>query len=353
MPLGAGDGCEPALDDSTGGKREGTRWTDISFGPGGWPSEREIRFPEGSLAERLTPRETEILRLLAEGFPNRQIASLLRLRPSTVRSHVQSILSKLRVHSRLEAVAVAARRGFPGEAGVPANGPGIVLSTGAAARSAPPAAVVVVEPSKPVREAIRRRLDREPELRVVASVPRLRLARRTIGGAAVAIVHGVPWDEAVAEAALVHGSRSCRILVVAGGIDPERLLHGFEAGVRGVVEPAVSMDALAEAAVALARGELVLPHRAYVPLLRSLLEWRLSERTREELLGRLTRREREVLELLVEGRSNESIAEQLMISHDTARTHVQNILQKLGVHSRVAAASLARSNGLAMAEALR
>ena len=61
----------------------------------------------------------------------------------------------------------------------------------------------------------------------------------------------------------------------------------------------------------------------------------------------LSRREREVLRLLVEGRSNPEIADALYISHGTVRNHVTNIFTKLGVESRTAAATFALRHGLA------
>ena len=66
----------------------------------------------------------------------------------------------------------------------------------------------------------------------------------------------------------------------------------------------------------------------------------------QRALAGLTPRELEVLRLLVEGRSNRQIAEQLFISGKTASVHVTNLLAKLGVHSRLEAAALARRLGL-------
>jgi DNA-binding NarL/FixJ family response regulator len=66
----------------------------------------------------------------------------------------------------------------------------------------------------------------------------------------------------------------------------------------------------------------------------------------ERALAGLTRRELEVLRLLVEGRSNRQIAEELFISGKTASVHVTNLLAKLGVHSRLEAAAVARRLGL-------
>ncbi len=61
------------------------------------------------MAAQLTTRERQVLQLLAEGCSSQQIAARLRVSPNTVRTHVQGILSKLQVHSRLEAAAFAVR----------------------------------------------------------------------------------------------------------------------------------------------------------------------------------------------------------------------------------------------------
>jgi DNA-binding NarL/FixJ family response regulator len=64
------------------------------------------------LGSDLTPRELEVLRLMASGLINKQVARSLGLRLNTVRNHSQSILLKLEAHSRLEAVATAVRDGI-------------------------------------------------------------------------------------------------------------------------------------------------------------------------------------------------------------------------------------------------
>jgi len=62
--------------------------------------------------ESLTPRELEVLELLADGLPNRQIALRLGMSPETVKFHVAQISGKLGVSNRTEAVRVAIRRGL-------------------------------------------------------------------------------------------------------------------------------------------------------------------------------------------------------------------------------------------------
>ena len=61
---------------------------------------------------QLTPREREVLGLLAEGLSTEEIVGRLVLSPHTVRNHIRRILSKLDAHSRLEAVTIAARAGM-------------------------------------------------------------------------------------------------------------------------------------------------------------------------------------------------------------------------------------------------
>ena len=73
--------------------------------------EREAQRDALNLLSDLTEREREILQLLAEGMRNDDIAAKLFISPQTVQTHVRNILGKLRVHSKLEAVAFAVKHG--------------------------------------------------------------------------------------------------------------------------------------------------------------------------------------------------------------------------------------------------
>ncbi len=68
--------------------------------------------PQAPLTEELTPREREVLQLLAEGQPNKEIARRLGISEHTVKFHVNAILGKLNVQSRTEAVVRATRLGL-------------------------------------------------------------------------------------------------------------------------------------------------------------------------------------------------------------------------------------------------
>jgi DNA-binding NarL/FixJ family response regulator len=95
---------------------------DISFesdeagaGPamdGGRPDDAAVEISPGELF--LTPRETEVLGLLAEGLANKEIAAGLSFSTHTAKFHVESILRKLGAANRAEAVKEGIRRGFIG-----------------------------------------------------------------------------------------------------------------------------------------------------------------------------------------------------------------------------------------------
>jgi DNA-binding NarL/FixJ family response regulator len=70
--------------------------------------------PGPELEQELTPREAEVLQLIADGLVTREIGKRLFLSEETVKSHVQHLLEKLQARSRAHAVAVGFRRGILG-----------------------------------------------------------------------------------------------------------------------------------------------------------------------------------------------------------------------------------------------
>jgi DNA-binding NarL/FixJ family response regulator len=89
----------------------------------------------------------------------------------------------------------------------------------------------------------------------------------------------------------------------------------------------------------MSQGELV-------ALMRLASEQRAREQADEQALGRLTARERDVLQALGAGLSDKEIAERLSVSKDTVHTHMVNLLGKLGVESRLQALIVAVRHGL-------
>lgn len=139
---------------------------------------------------------------------------------------------------------------------------------------------------------------------------------------------------------------NARILVLCGVLDTDLLAEVIEGGAAGYMTKDSPLTELVQATLTVAKGEVVIPQGMLGALLSRLVRRRRAEQDALLRHSLLTRREREVLALLAGGANNEDIAKELVISPQTARTHVQNVLSKLGVHSRLQAASLAIRTGL-------
>jgi two-component system nitrate/nitrite response regulator NarL len=73
--------------------------------------QRHQEATERQRASRLTPRQTQILQLMADGLPGKEVAALLGIRYPTLRTHLQNALTRLGAHSKAEAIALAIRHG--------------------------------------------------------------------------------------------------------------------------------------------------------------------------------------------------------------------------------------------------
>jgi DNA-binding NarL/FixJ family response regulator len=138
----------------------------------------------------------------------------------------------------------------------------------------------------------------------------------------------------------------CRVVVLSDEEDPGLLVDAIEAGASGFMTKTSPLASLIEATHAIHAGEMLIPPRMLTPLLTYLISRGKDKDKALRRISRLTNREREVLALLAEGGGNDAIAQALVISPETARTHVQNVLSRLGVHSRLEAATYVRQNGI-------
>ena len=128
-----------------------------------------------------------------------------------------------------------------------------------------------------------------------------------------------------------------KVVILTGLDSPEALREALEIGVTGYTRKSHSIQTIGDVVEKVGCGEIAID----AALLRQLAIRRTgSTSTTRTLLGRLTPRERHVLELLVDGHNTAEIMARLRISDSTARTHVQSILSKLGVHSRLQAVAL-------------
>jgi DNA-binding NarL/FixJ family response regulator len=137
---------------------------------------------------------------------------------------------------------------------------------------------------------------------------------------------------------------STRVLVVAAETRLEEVTAALQAGVCGWVAKDATADELREAVLAVAAGDIHLPATLRTAVLR-LLAGRDKSRSHREALASLTSRERDVLGCMVIGLNRAEMSRRLFLSPNTVRTHMQNVLRKLEVHSSLAAAAYARSHG--------
>ena len=134
----------------------------------------------------------------------------------------------------------------------------------------------------------------------------------------------------------------CKVIVLASEERAGPIVDALQAGASGYLTRDASIEELVRATRSVHEGEVVVPPDMTSELLVTLLSQRGYRDEAQARLELLTRREREVLGLLAQGADKDMIAHQLVISPETARTHVQNILAKLEVHSRLEAAAFAR-----------
>ncbi|MFE1402255.1 LuxR C-terminal-related transcriptional regulator [Streptomyces sp. NPDC058770] len=145
----------------------------------------------------------------------------------------------------------------------------------------------------------------------------------------------------------VHSARpSVRTVVLAEKDDPHRAALALQAGASGWVAKDCSLQRLLTVVRGVLRDETHLPPALLTGVLRELTAARRHRTESERLVESLTPREREVLRCMVAGLGRKAVAERLFLSPHTVRTHMQNVLGKLGVHSTLAAVALARRAGI-------
>lgn len=136
------------------------------------------------------------------------------------------------------------------------------------------------------------------------------------------------------------------LLMLSATSEHRILLGALHVGAHGYLGKDADVEELLDAVRAVLRGEASVPPRMLGGLLHDLIQRRRHAGAVHERFARLSRREREVLGLLASGQDHVAIARVLVISPQTARTHIQNVLGKLEVHSRLEAVSVAVEHGL-------
>jgi NarL family two-component system response regulator LiaR len=137
-----------------------------------------------------------------------------------------------------------------------------------------------------------------------------------------------------------------RVIVLTSDHDVTHAVEAARAGVAAWVAKEQGAAELEAALYGVIRGEAVFPPHMLGEILRELRADARRAGQADDSLGMLSKREREVLLAMMDGKRGGQIATDLTISADTVRTHIRNIFAKLDVHSRLEAVRAARAAGL-------
>lgn len=205
---------------------------------------------------------------------------------------------------------------------------------------------VLVDDHASFRQPLAFMLQREPDITVAGQAGTLAEAQR-LRDIDVAVIDLVlpDGDGVVLIEELRRVNPRAAVLVLTASTDRRHLARAVEAGAVGLLHKSVEVAEIIAAIRRLGAGEWLLTPREIFELLRLAGQQRELCREAEVALARLTAREQEVLQALADGLSDREIAARLHISPETVRTHMGNILSKLGVQSRLQALVFAIRHG--------
>ena len=208
--------------------------------------------------------------------------------------------------------------------------------------------VLITDDHKVVRQGLRMVLDLDPELDVVGEAENgeeaLRLAMRLEPDVVLMDLVMPVMDGVQATRAIRRGLPDTQVVALTSVLEDASVTGAVRAGAIGYLLKNTGGDELCRAIKAAAAGQVQLAPEAAARLMREV--------SAPENPEALTERETDVLKLVARGMANKQIARNLFIGEKTVKTHVSNILLKLGVNSRTQAALHAARTGLVSPEDL-
>lgn len=208
--------------------------------------------------------------------------------------------------------------------------------------------ILIADDHEVVRQGLRMYLETDPELEVVGEASNgeeaLRMARRLEPEVVLMDLLMPVMDGIEATAEVKRQLPDTEVMALTSVLEDASVSGAVKAGAIGYLLKSTKGEELSAAIKAAAAGQVQLSPEASVRLMREVG----SPDSPEALTGR----EREVLKLLARGETNKQIAASLYVDETTVKTHVQNILSKLGVKSRTQAALHAVRTGVVPAEQL-
>jgi DNA-binding NarL/FixJ family response regulator len=198
--------------------------------------------------------------------------------------------------------------------------------------------VLIADDQALVRAGFRVLIDSAPDLEVVGEaadgLQAVEFARSAAPDVVLMDVRMPEMDGLAATRALVSGPDSPRVIILTTfGVD-EYVFEALRAGASGFLLKDTDPAELLQAVRVVAAGDALLAPSVTRLLIEEFATRPDPHRTPPEALAVLTEREREVLELVARGLSNQEVAERLVISPATAKTHVSRVMMKLAARDR-------------------
>ena len=208
--------------------------------------------------------------------------------------------------------------------------------------------VLLVDDHTAFRQPLAFMLGREPDIEVVGQAGTLAEARRHLEGVDVAVVDLDLGDGSGLD--LIPRFRETNpgshVLVLTASANDEDLARAVSNGAGGVLHKSAGLKEIIDGVRRLTNGESIIDPAEMMRLLRYATRQNAELSQMRDIAQELTPRERDVLNQLADGLSDREIAEKLFVSTETVRTHMVNILAKLGVSSRLQALVFAVRHGL-------
>ncbi|MGF1470525.1 MAG: response regulator transcription factor [Rubrobacteraceae bacterium] len=210
--------------------------------------------------------------------------------------------------------------------------------------------MLLVDDHSSSREPLAFMLGHEPDMTVVAKAGSVAETRQALAenlDLDIAILDlGLPDGFGTELIGAVHASNPRAVaLVLTSFSDKQVLAEAIEAGAAGVMHKSSDVEEIVAAVRKLHSGEQIVSAREVSEAVRLAVAARREKSEGKLVLDSLTPREMDVLQALAEGLTDKEIAERLFVGVGTVRTHVNNVLSKLGVRSKLQALVFAVRHG--------